>query len=251
MKITAHILARDEAEIFLYAARHYTSFCGHVVLHDMGSTDGTLEIAAQFGIEVRKWDSGDKVDDRVNKLIKETCWQGTDADWVICADADELIYFPDGHKEAFESYTAQNIPIVKPHGWEMTSEAMPTTAGQIYDEIKMGGRDDQWYAKPIIFTPKMVGCIEFGAGAHVCRGTNKDGTLMFENPTVFSKPPAYLLHYHQIGSIERIAKKYDRTRSRMCDANVNNKWGNFEPGIKHAQDKRNFILSRLERVITA
>jgi glycosyltransferase involved in cell wall biosynthesis len=250
LKITAHILARDEAEIFIYSARHFTSFCNRVVLHDMGSTDGTLEIAAQFGIEVRKWDSGDKVDDRVNKLIKETCWQGTDADWVICADADELIYFPDGHKEAFEAYTAQNIPVVKPHGWEMTSETMPTTSGQIYDEIKMGGRDDVWYAKPNCFTPRLVQSIEFGAGSHVCTAILKDGTT-FNNPTVHSTPPAYLLHYHQIGSIERIAKKYDRTRSRMCDENVNNKWGNFEPGIKHATDKRNFILSRLERVIMA
>src|ERR1035437_2083346 len=251
MKIECHVLACNEEEILQYTLKHYTSFCSRTVMHDLGSSDSSKAIAQAYGVKIVDGDSGNQVNDIVNKKIKETCWQGTDADWVICADADELIYFPDGHKEAFESYTAQNIPIVKPHGWEMTSEAMPTTAGQIYDEIKMGGRDDQWYAKPIIFTPKMVGCIEFGAGAHVCRGTNKDGTLMFENPTVFSKPPAYLLHYHQIGSIERIAKKYDRTRSRMCDANVNNKWGNFEPGIKHAQDKRNFILSRLERVITA
>src|ERR1035437_4870073 len=105
MNITAHILARDEAEIFIYAARHYTSFCNRVVLHDMGSTDGTLEIADQFGIEVRKWDTGDKVDDRVNKNIKETCWQGTDADWVICVDADELIYFPKGAGFSLCSYT--------------------------------------------------------------------------------------------------------------------------------------------------
>jgi hypothetical protein len=250
MKIECHILARDEAEIFIYAARHYTSFCNRVVLHDMGSQDGTLEIAAQFGIEVRKWDSGDKVDDRVNKLIKETCWQGADADWVLCADADELIYFPEGADFSFNSYTNSNIPVVKPHGWEMTSETMPTTPGQIYDEIKMGGKDDQWYAKPVIFTPRLVQSIEFGAGAHVCTAILKDGTT-FNNPTVFARPSAYLLHFHQIGPIERIAKKYDRTRARMCEANVNNKWGNFEPGIKHATDKRNFILSRLERVIMA
>jgi glycosyltransferase involved in cell wall biosynthesis len=248
MNITAHILARDEAEIFIYAARHYTSFCNRVVLHDMGSTDGTLEIADQFGIEVRKWDTGDKVDDRVNKNIKETCWQGTDADWVICVDADEFIYFPEGAGFSLHSYTNNHIPVVKPDGWEMTSETMPTTSGQIYDEIKMGGRDDRWYGKPVIFTPHLVQSIEFGAGAHVCTAILKDGTT-FNNPIAHSTPPAYLLHYHQIGSLERIAKKYDRTRSRMCDANIKYNWGWHGEGIVHARDKRAMIMSRLERVI--
>src|ERR1035437_1682865 len=129
MTIGREIVAFKEEEISLKNLKHYTSFCSRTVMHDLGSSDSSKAIAQAYVVKIVDWDSGNQVNDIVNKKIKETCWQGTDADWVICADADELIYFPDGHKEAFESYTAQNIPIVKPHGWEMTSEAMPTTAG--------------------------------------------------------------------------------------------------------------------------
>lgn len=249
MIIHAHILARDESEIFLYAARHYRSFCQSVTLHDMGSTDGTLEIAANFGIKVRTWDSGDKVDDRVNTLIKNTCWIGDLADWIMVVDADEILYFPSGVEKSLTSYSQQKLPIVKPRGWEMTSATMPTTDGQIYDEIKMGARDDKWYSKSVLFTPHLVESISFAPGAHQVSAKLKDGTT-FPNPVEFSTPEFYLLHYHQIGSVERIAAKYDRTRQRMCDNNVKMNWGNVhESGIDHASKKRNAILSRLERVI--
>src|ERR1017187_7984973 len=153
--VECHILARDEAGIFIYAARHYTSFCNRVVLHDMGSTDGTLEIAAQFGIEVRKWDTQDKVDDRVNLRIKNEAWNGTDADWVIVADTDELIFFPQDREATLQNYLDKKIYMVRPTGWEMFSGKYPTTPGQIYDEIKMGARDNV-YSKPVLFYPKMI-----------------------------------------------------------------------------------------------
>jgi hypothetical protein len=249
MKIEAHILACDEEEIFIYAARYYTSFCSKVVLHDLGSSDGTMDIAAQFGIEVRQWDSGGKVDDRVNMRVKNECWAGTDSDWVIVADADEFIYFPHGALKSLTSYSQQQIPIVKTRGWEMTSPTMPTTPGHIFEQIKYGARDDKWYGKPVLFTPKLVKLVNFSPGAHQVQGVLIDGLTLIGNPIEFPQPETYLLHFHQIGSVDRVGAKYDRTRAKMCDANVKMGWGNFEPGLKHAIDKRNFILSRLERVI--
>jgi hypothetical protein len=72
----------------------------------------------------------------------------------------------------------------------------------------------------------------------------------FDNPTKHSEPPTYLLHFHHIYPIEKIANNYDDTIARMSEENKKNKWGNFEPGIKHARDKRAYIMSRLEKVIT-
>lgn len=249
VKIAAFILARDEVDIFLYAARHYTSFCDTVELQDMGSTDGTLDIADQFGIGVRMWDTKDKVDDRVNTHIKNTCWLGTDADWCLIVDCDELIYFPKGWKRPFDVYSAHSIPVIKPHGFEMFSETMPTTAGQIYDEIKQGAPDDLWYAKPCVFTPRLVKAMNFAPGAHQCYPELKDGTKL-ANPTAFSIPECYLLHYHQIGPIERIAAKYDRTRARMCQHNIDMNWGNVhKSGREHCLEKRSNIIPNLQQVI--
>ena len=248
MKIEIHILAYNGAEIFIYAARHYTTFAHRIILHDLGSTDGTLDIAAQFGIEVRHWDGKNEVDNLLLKQIKEQAWRGTDSDWVIVADTDELIYFPKGAADSLNSYSAQGLPVVKPHGFEMFSETYPVTNGQIYDAVKFGARDDRWYAKPVIFSPKLIESIEFTAGAHECRATLKSGAK-FDNPTKLSEPPAYLLHFHHIHPIEKIARRYDDRRARKSEVDKKNRWGNFEPGIKHAQDKRNYILSRLEKVI--
>lgn len=247
MNIECHILCRDEAGIFLYAARHYTSFCSNVTLHDMGSTDGTLDVANQFGIEIHHWNTGDKVDDRVNMRIKNEAWKGTDADWVICVDADELVYFPKGFEPTLKVYDTLKTPMIRPTGFEMFSKVFPTTSGQIYDEIKSGARDNI-YSKPVLFKPSLVVETNFRPGAHSSDALFKDGSR-YLNPITPPNPPVYLLHFHQIGPIGLIAARYDRTRARMCDANVENRWGNFEPGIKHATDKRNFIESNIERVI--
>ena len=180
--------------------------------------------------------------------IKNECWLGTKADWVMVVDADEFIYFPEGAVSTLSWYVMAGLPLVRPQGYEMFSSVEPSGEGQIYDEIKDGARDDHWYGKPCVFSPLLVAAMEFAPGAHTSIATLKDGST-FGSPGIPTEPPFYLLHYHQIGPIERIAKKYDRTRSRMCEANVQHGWGNFEPGIKHALDKRNMILSRLERVI--
>lgn len=250
MRIEANILCCDEVLILEYAFRHYKTFCSKITLHDMGSRDGSLELAKREGIEIRHWDSGGKVDDRVNVRIKNECWRGTDADWVICADADEFIFFPLGHELTLQSYEEQKIPVIKTHGWEMFSETLPATKSQIYDEIKSGAKDDKWYSKNVLFTPKLVKSINFAVGAHACNEiVLKDGRKI-PNPIIHPNPPAYLLHYHQIGSLQRIGDKYDRTRAKMCDNNVKMNWGNVhKSGLAHAQEKRDFILKNLQRVI--
>ena len=118
----------------------------------------------------------------------------------------------------------------------MFSETDPVTNGQIYDVVKLGARDDLWYAKPMIFSPKLVESIEFSAGAHECWATLKSGAK-FDNPTKPSKPPAYLLHFHHIHPIEKIAKYYDDCLARRSEEDIKNHWGNRDPGIKHAAIK--------------
>ena len=248
MKVETHILAYNGADILIYAARHYITFSNRIILHDLGSTDGTRDLAAQFGMEVRQWDCKNRLNDLLNKKIKDEAWRGTDADWVIMVDTDELIYFPKGAADSFSSYAAQRLPVVKPHGFEMFSETYPVTNGQIYDVVKFGARDDRWYAKPVIFSPKRVKSIDFSTGAHTCTAKLKSG-VEFGNPTVHSEPPAFLLHFHHIHPIEKIVNDFEAIMARMSEENKKNGWGYFEPGIKIAHDKRAYIMGRLEQVI--
>lgn len=248
MKIHAHIIARNNATIFPYTARHYTSFCDRVFLHDFGSDDGTLDIAKQYGIEIVNEGNPDKFDDRDNTRVKNECWLGTDADWVMVMDADELMYFPGGAQEALAAYTKQGLAVVKPHGFEMLHKTWPTTTGQIYDEVKYGARLVD-YDKPVLFTPRLVEKIQFSEGAHVCNSILMKNGSQMSTPSAYADPPVYLLHCHHVGPIEWIAGRYDIRTARHSEANTRNHWGNQKPGMVHALEKRNFIEAHLERVI--
>lgn len=248
MKIHAHILTRNEEHILPYTLRHHSGFCERVFVHDMGSTDRTLAIANEFGAAVRKWDTGGKFDDNLNTLIKNEFWKGLEADWVMVLDADEIIYFPRGTTETLSAYDGLKLAVAMPHGFEMLHETWPDPRGQIYDEAKCGASHPD-YCKPVLFAPKRINRIRFSAGAHHLDELSvTEGTAPYD-PGQFADPPVFLLHYHQIGAIEKIAARYDEHTKRMCEANILNHWGNQEPGMKHALDKRNLILSGLERVI--
>jgi glycosyltransferase involved in cell wall biosynthesis len=246
-KIYIHLLAMNEEKILVYALRHYCLFANKIIVHDLGSTDGTLDVAAHFGVEVRQWDSKGEFNDQLNLDIKNSCWQGTDADWCVCADTDELVFFPQDREATLNAYLAQRIYMVRPTGWEMFSEVYPTTNGQIYDEIKSGARDNT-YSKPILFYPKMVKATNFRPGAHSADAEFNDGTR-YDNPVNPPNPPCYLLHFHQIQPFEKIAEKYDKATARMCEANHKNNWGWQGEGKVHAKQKRDWILPRLERVV--
>lgn len=247
-KIQVLILTYNEEVIMPYTLRHYATFADRITVYDAFSTDNTRNICRKYGANVVDWKT-DGLNDMLAKHVKSTGWINDHrSDWVICVDADELIYFPKGIEYTLAEYEQQRVEVVKPHGFEMFSESLPSKDGQIYDEIKFGGRDDKWYAKPVLFSPRRISSIEFAAGAHTTKWIDINGSE-HSNPTVPTEPPTYLLHYHHIGSLQRIADKYDATRKRLSKINEKNRHGNFDPGLKHAQDKRALIFKTLHQVI--
>lgn len=247
--VECHILGFEEQDILPFTFRHYATFCDRIILHDGGSTDRSRAIAHEYGVEVRDFIT-DGVNDALFKRLKETCWKGTQADWVITVDADEFFYAPEGWFSTLGSYEANSVAVVKPHGFEMFSDTMPSAdAGQIYDQIKHGALDQKWYAKPVMFRPALIRELIFSAGCHTCWATLNDGTKI-SDPQVTTHPPAYLLHYHQIGGIDRITTRYAGQQSRHSKVNVLNRWGNYSPPRDHAEEKRKFILTNISRVIT-
>lgn len=248
MNIQVLILSYNEETILPYALRHYKTFANRITVYDALSTDNSRNICREYGAVIQDWKT-DCLNDSIAKHVKNTGWINDHrSDWVICVDADELVYFPKGVQYTLEQYQAQKIGVVKCHGFEMFSETLPTTSGQIYDELKMGGRDDKWYDKPVLFSPKQVCSIDFSVGAHTCTWIDIDKNDR-QCPQVDTELPTYLLHYHHIGPIERIAARYDARRTRLSKTNVADKWDNFDSGIKHAQDKRASIFKTLQQVI--
>jgi len=250
LKIEVHILSHDHEQMLTFALRHYKTFATRIIVHDGGPTGLSTHIAHDYGVEAVRWDTSGKLNDELAQELKNTCWIGTDADWVICVDCDELIYFPEGATAALESYSRTGAAVIRPKGFEMFSNNFPEGLGQIYDEVKQGARDDKWYAKPVLFSPKKISESGFGVGAHDSRPVLKNGHRLYVGQRwPFPSPPCYLLHFHQIGRIERVAARYDATRKRLAEVNERKGYGNFKPGIVHAKEKRAYILPRLEQVV--
>ena len=250
MKVEVHVLAYEEERILPYTVRHYRTFAERVIVHDAHSPDATERVAIEAGAEVQKWGLGGEVNDIEYCALKNSCWLGTDADWVIVCDADELIYFSQDARETLATYSRIGAAVIKPHGFEMFSETYPSTEGQIYHEVRMGAPDDKWYSKPILWNAKLVAESGLGMGSHDSWPILHDGTPLHCGPN-WKKPdpPCYLLHFHQIGPIERIGARYDAVKSRMSRANKQHGWGNMKPGMVHAQEKRDLILPRLRQVV--
>ncbi len=247
MSIEVHIIAFNEERMMPYTLRHYTSFASRIVVHDGGSTDRTHAICAEYEAEVKNFPT-DGVNDKLFKELKETCWKGTAADWVICVDADELVYFPGGVFDTLSAYDKAGLPVATPRGYEMFSDNLPVSDRQIYDEVKMGAPDPEWYSKKVLFSPARLRSIEFSAGAHETWYIDHDGKKVSVSRTP-SEPAFLFLHFHHLGTLEEMAARYRRQQSRHSKTNIANKWGNFEDPMKHAKDKRAKIVPRLTRVI--
>lgn len=252
MNVDVHILAFNEAEIIGYAIRHWRLFARRIVVHDGGSTDGTQAIAKMYGAECSTWNTEGKMNDLCNMECKNTCWQGTDADWVVCADADELLYFPQGAEATLATYSRIGAAMIKPHGFDMVSDAFPTTEKQIYDEVKQGAPADFWYGKPILFSPQKLKESGFGIGAHEAHPVLKNGrTLKVGRDWPKANPPTWLLHFHHgIGPIERVAARLDAQQRRYAQPNIAHGWGNHAPGMVHAIEKREgFKAAGIRKII--
>jgi len=246
MKLEIHILAHDHEDKLPWAVGHYLSLGAKVIVHD-GGPSFTLEV---MGAETRKWDTGGQLNDELAMNLKNECWKGTEADWLAVMDCDELLYFPKGVEETLSTYSRLGAAVIKPHGYEMFSDEMPNITRPLIEQVKHGAPDNKWYGKPVLFSPKKVAESGFGMGAHESRPILHSGRELYVGSGwPQANPPTYLLHYHQIGPIEYVARRYDETRTRLAAINEKHGWGNFKKGLEHAQEKRDYILPLLRQVV--
>lgn len=205
MKIEAHLLSWNEITLMPFVLKHYQKFCDKIVIHDNHSTDGGAELAKAMGCDVIPF--GTKFfDDQINMDTKNSCWRGSDADWAIVADFDEVLYCKDpaGMRYFLGARTHQTI--FKTYGWQIMSDQMPKD-----DLLEItNGYHFANYSKSIIFNPKEIKEIGYNLGAHRC---NPVGNV------VWSEEPLYVLHYKHIGGLQRTIDRYNEYKPRMSPFN--------------------------------
>lgn len=198
MHIEAYILAWNEAETIHLTVKHYRQFCSRIIIYDNFSTDNTREIAEALGCEIRPFGIAGVLDDKEYIKVKNSCWKGSDAQWVIVCDADE-IFIPPGLWNT-------DITIYKTYGWNVFSNDVPRAE---WSEITTGLHDKN-YSKLVCFNPKEIKEINYVYG---CHEANPVGNISYSNG---SFP---LFHYKHIGGAKRVADRHALYASRRSDFN--------------------------------
>ena len=207
MNIEAYIITWNREDLIHFTINHYKQFCSKVILFDNFSTDRTRDIARELGCEVRLFGVNGSLDDSEYLKVKNNAWKRSQADWVIVCDDDEILYDSDLDGKLYKA-RADGITIFKPQGYNMHSNDLPR---ETWLDINTGLKNDN-YSKWIIFDPKKVQEIGYVYGCHEAR---PKGTLVFREDLM-------ILHYRDIGGIERLLKRHREYVERLSA--INKKW---------------------------
>lgn len=206
MKVEAYILAFNEAETIHLTIAHYKQFCDRIIIFDNFSTDNTRDIAEGLGCEIKPFGIAGVLDDKEYLKVKNHVWKGSDADWVIVCDADEILRVGLDDLSVAKFY---DRTIFMTNGWNVFSNDIPKES---WSEITTGIPDSK-YSKQVIFNPKKIKEIGYVYGCH----ENKP-----EGEVRYSDIELTLFHYKHVGGAKRVADRHALYESRRSD--FNKKW---------------------------
>lgn len=204
MKIETYLITWNRADSIHLTVNYYKKL-GRVIVFDNFSTDGTREICEELGAEVRLFGKAGILDDQAYLNVKNECWKGSKADWVIIVDDDEIVY----HSQLLDVLTAAKAAratIFKTQGFNIQSDDFPR---ETWLEI-LTGEPNENYSKLCIFDPKQILEIRYNYGCHAARPI---GNLQFDVHRLI------LLHYRNVGGIERLIKRHQEYASRLSELN--------------------------------
>jgi len=133
-----------------------------ITILDNESTDKTVEIAKLNGCNVIKFSTNSSMDERTLMNIRNNIWRGSESEWVIIVDSDELI---DINHNIIDS---ADWNVAKCVGYEMFGE------GESIKDLVYGCSSDG-YSKASIINKNEIEYMNFGAGSHTEKPIPKSG----------------------------------------------------------------------------
>jgi glycosyltransferase involved in cell wall biosynthesis len=212
LSIETHIITWNRSDTIHLTVGYYLKL-GRVIVHDNYSDDNTREICESLGAEVKLFGQAGVLNDQAYKDLKNNCWKGSDADWVIIVDDDEILY-EEALKYVLAEAKMNKHTIFKTQGIQIHSDSMPKES---WLELKNGWKDNN-YSKLVIFNPSEIKEINYEFGCHThCNGGPK-GNLSYAPNKLF------LLHYNFVGGVDRIIKRWGEYEPRRQLSSINMRW---------------------------
>lgn len=207
MKIEVYAVCHNEETILPYFIRHYSQFA-KIIIYDNQSTDRSVEILNANNIEIHSFDTQQLFREDALINIRNNCWKGTDADWVIVTDVDEFVY----HKNILKLLSETNATVFFPRMFNMFSFVMPTTTGQLYEEVNMG---IEFKGKMCLFNPKHITSMNYEAGNHIA---HPEGNFILDVQSGIIN-----MHFKNL-SPEYVINRNAYLNSRQSEVNRMNGW---------------------------
>lgn len=232
MNIETHILTWNRYNTIHLTINHYKQF-GKVIVHDNFSDDGTWEIGEMLGAEMRLFGKAGVLDDGEYLKVKNNAWKGSQADWVIVVDDDEILYHPYLLTQ-LQVFKDDGVTIIQPKGFAVFSNDMPVNNWlDITDGIV-----DENYSKLCCFNPKALTEISYEYGCH--RNTRPKGRVKIGQAGV-------LLHYQAVGGVQRMIDRHKLYEPRRLRSPVNVRWGLGKEYGYSEESKKQWFKERLEK----
>ncbi len=212
MKITAYSICWNE-EIFLPWYFDFYKWVDEFVVYDNFSTDRSREIiSSQPNATIVDFNTGGEQRNDLFRDVKNNCWKGVDADWVVIGDVDEFYY----HFDMRDMLRTVEADVLVPEAaYTLASIELP----EHWSEVVMGSETPQ-YRKMGIFRPGNLKQINYCAGAHHATPEANPRYLA----RVRTIPGLVMYHLHNVG-LERKVTRLRQYRERESRVDAENKWG--------------------------
>ena len=207
MTLETFAVCHNEEVILPYFLKHYSQY-GSVTIFDNQSTDRSLEIIEISDAILFSYDSGGEFREDILTSIRNSCWKDSKADWVIVTDVDEFVY----HGNLPLALKASKGTVILPRMFNMYSDQLPTTKGQIYDEIRWGV---EFNSKMCLFRPGEIKEMNYDPGCHFA---HPEGNFILD-----FKSPIINLHYKNL-SLEYVINRNAYLNTRNSAVNKENGW---------------------------
>lgn len=162
-RIEIHIITYNEEIMLPFTIAHYKKMFGNpaIVLHDNNSTDNTVALAQELCGDIPltlQYFSTEGMNDVIQSHIKSQAVINSNADWVLCIDADEECFINNNDLDELDK---KGINIVQFDGWNIFDNVASP-----WDIKTPMGVPCASYSKPILLKTAVFSNVTFAPGAH-------------------------------------------------------------------------------------